>query len=96
MKAKRAMKVLVVVALVMVLATPAMANWESLGWAFFGLGAFNSVVAATRPPAPVYVTPAPVVVAPAPVYYAPPPPVYYPYGYYPPGGYYRPGGYYYR
>lgn len=91
MKAKRAMKVLVVVALVMALATPAMANWQSLGWAFFGLGAFNSVVAASRPP--VYVAPAPVVVAPAPVYYAPPPPVYYPSGYY-----YRPApsGYYYR
>ncbi len=94
MKAKRAMKVLLSVALVMALATPALANWQSLGWAFFGLAAANSVVAATRPSAPVYVTPAPVVVAPAPVYVAPPPPpVYYPGGYYypapPPHGYCR-------
>ena len=89
MKARKAMKVLVAVALVMALATPALANWQSLGWAFFGLAAANSVVAATRPPAPVYVTPAPVVVAPAPVYVVPPPPP--PVVYYPPGYYHRRG-----
>ena len=91
MRTMRAMRVLVVVALILALATPALANWQSLGWAFFGLAAFNSVAAATRPyPAYGYAAPAPVYYAPAPVYYAPPPPVYYPYGYS------RPGGYYYR
>ena len=86
MKAKRVMRVLLVVALIVGLATPAFANWQSLGWAFFGLAAFNSLAAASAyarpyPAYPAY--PAPAYCAPAPVYYYPPPPVYYPYGYYP-------------
>lgn len=93
MRARRAARVLVVVALILALATPAMANWQSLGWAFFGLAAFNSVVAASAyaRPYPAYAYPGPAYYAPPPGYYYPPPPVYYPNGYY-----YRPYGYYYR
>jgi hypothetical protein len=94
MRAKKAVRVLVVAALIITLATPAFANWQSLGWAFFGLAAFNSVVAAgaLARPYPAYAAP-PVYYAPPPVYYAPPPPVYYPSGYYYQP---RPYGYYYR
>ena len=95
MRARKAVRVLVVVALIIALATPAFANWQSLGWAFFGLAAFNSVVAAGAyaRPYPAYAAPAPVYYAPAPVYYYPPPAVYYPRGYYYQP---RPHGYYYR
>jgi len=98
MRARKAVRILVVAALILTLATPALANWQSLGWAFFGLAAFNSVVAASalaRPyPPPAVAYPAPVYAAPPPPgYYCPPPPVYYPQGYYYAP---RPYGYYYR
>ena len=100
MRAKKAVRVLVVLALILSLATPALAHWQSLGWAFFGLAAFNSVLAAgalARSPAYAYPAPrpypAPAYCAPPPGYYYPSPPVNYPCGYYYTP---RPYGYYYR
>ncbi|RJR43818.1 MAG: hypothetical protein C4567_05115 [Deltaproteobacteria bacterium] len=95
MRAKKALKVLVAVALILALATPAMADWQSLGWAFFGLAAFNTAVATAALARPrVYVSPQPVYAAPPPGYYSPPPAANYPpAATYPSGYFYRPAPY---
>ena len=96
----KVVKIMLVAALIMSLAAPAMAgwqaNWQALGWAFFGLSAFNSLVATSA-----YASGRPYPYGYYGGYYAPPayypaPAYYYPYGYYRPYGYWRPYGRYYR
>ncbi len=101
MRAMKAVRVFVVVALIIALATPAFAYLQSVGLAI-GLGGFFPGVGVGVLAGPVFVTPAAVKSAPSPVYSSPPPGVFYPSGnfYRPqPYGYYSqpaPYGYYYR
>lgn len=97
MRARKAVRMLVVVALVLALATPSMADWQPLGWAFFGLAAFNTALTLgmlARPCRPyrIYHPLRPCYAPPA-GYFSPSLPEEYPRGYF-----YRPGeyGYYYR